>query len=233
MKNESFEYGILIQGIAYKFTRDIINEYKTIFPKCEIIFSTWNDQNTENYPCKVVKTNAPPLPTPNELTHNHQIVGTLNGLKHINSKIILKCRSEQFIHNPKIFEIFQNNCPKNKIMIPDLGTYEEIEYRTSDFCQLATKELLLEFWSSIPKYDGRIMIDGGKYFTKNFILNTKKNTKPWKQILRKYFFIKSYHNDFQAEWMKLNTSLEYQQVYYDSYPNTAKIDRNKDFESFN
>ena len=229
MKDTSFSHGILIQGVVYESTYDIICQYKKLFPDAEIVFSTWNDQDVENFPCKVIKSKPPPFPSGFKLPHNHQIQGTLLGLKNIKSDIILKCRSEHFIHNSKIFEIFENYCPKNKIMIPDAGTYVEIEYRTSDLCQISTRELLLEFWNSIPEYDGSFNTDGGTYFTKNFILNAKKDKKPWKEILRKYFFIKSYHNDFQAEWLRINNSLEYQKIFYDSFFQCAEIDSNKDF----
>ena len=145
----------------------------------------------------------------------------------------MKCRTEQFIHNEKIFQIYENCCPKNKIMVPDLGTYEDL-VRTSDYCQVATKELLLEYWNSIPLFDeyhrilkkkpGSLYMDGGSYFTQNYILRGKKDRRPWKIILREYFCVKSYHHDFQIEWEKLNNNLDYQETYYRNFPFRSKAD---------
>ena len=44
MKDKSFSHGILIQGIVYESTYDIICQYKKLFTNYEIVFSTWNDQ---------------------------------------------------------------------------------------------------------------------------------------------------------------------------------------------
>jgi len=216
------KYGIVMQGRIYEDTKSIINEYLEIFPNIEIVLSTWTSEKTDDIPCKIVKNTPPEIRPPHNRSHNHQIIGTLAGLNCIDTEIVLKCRTEQIIHNPKIFELYENECPTNKIMIPDLGTYEVIEYRTSDFCQIATKELLLEFWNSIPLYDGSFAIDGGKYFTINFILNLKKDRNTWKDILYKYFFVKKFHDDFQIEWIKLNNLIEYQKIYYKSFPNCVK-----------
>lgn len=220
------KYGILLQGLVNESTVDIINEYKTNFPYAHIILSTWLDQNTDDIPCEVVKSPQPPIPLPHNHTHNHQIMGTKEGLKKVKGEIIMRCRSEQFVHNSEIFEIYEQCCPKNKIMVPDLGTYETIEHRTSDFCQIATKELLLEFWNSIPPYDGSFAIDGGKYFTQNYVLGFKKDPTPWKIALRKYFCVKSYFYDFQIEWEKINKFGNYQQVWFNAFPIRAKLDNN-------
>lgn len=217
-------YGIVMQGLVNDYTKCIVNEYLEIFPNIEIVLSTWTSEKTDDIPCKIIKSIQPEIKPPHNRTHNHQIIGTLAGLNNMDAEIILKCRTEQIIHNPKIFELYENECPKNKIMIPDLGTYEVIEYRTSDFCQIATKELLMEFWNSIPLYDGSFAIDGGKYFTMNFILNAKKDLNPWKDILYKYFFVKRFHSDFQIEWIKLNNLINYQKTYYKSFPKCVKID---------
>ena len=134
--------GILIQGKVSEWTKDIIHEYRENFPTAEIVLSTWTSEKTDDIPCKVIKSTPPKIMPPHTNSHNYQIVGTLAGLNSIDAEIILKCRTEQIIHNPNIFELFENECPTSKIMIPNLGTYEVPEYRTSDFCQIATKKLL-------------------------------------------------------------------------------------------
>ena len=224
MCSNNFKFGILLQGLVNESTRDIINEYKNNFPYAHILLSTWNTENTNDIPCEVIKSESPPLLPPHKFTHNNQIIGVLAGLKKIRGNIIMRCRTEQFIHNEKIFQIYESCCPKNKIMVPDFGTYEVIEHRTSDFCQIATKELLFEFWNSIPLFDGSFIIDGGKYFTQNYILRGKRDKRPWKIVLREYFCVKSYHHDFQIEWEKLNKIPYYQGMYYSSFPLRSKTD---------
>ena len=236
MSSNNFKFGILLQGLVNQSTIDIINEYKNNFPSAHILLSTWNTENTNDIPCEVVKSESPPLvclPNRPKISIDNQIVGTLAGLKKIRGDIIMKCRTEQFIHNEKIFQIYENCCPKNKIMVPDLGTYEDL-VRTSDYCQVATKELLLEYWNSIPLFDeyhrilkkkpGSLYMDGGSYFTQNYILRGKKDRRPWKIILREYFCVKSYHHDFQIEWEKLNNNLDYQETYYRNFPFRSKTD---------
>jgi len=217
-----------MQGLVNDDTRFIVSEYLELFPNIEIVLSTWTSEKTDDIPCKVIKSTPPKIMPPHTNSHNYQIVGTLAGLNSIDAEIILKCRTEQIIHNPNIFELFENECPTSKIMIPNLGTYEVPEYRTSDFCQIATKKLLLEFWNSIPLHDGSFSIDGGTYFTKNFILNTKKDKNIWKNILYKYFFIKDFCFDFQIEWLKLNNSLQYQKNYYNFFPKCVENNLSND-----
>lgn len=222
MSKKKCRYGIVLQGLVNEYTRNIIDEYYSIFPDVEIILSTWNSENTDDISCKIIKSDSPNMSEPHRKTHNHQIIGTLAGLNNIDADIVLKCRTEQIIHNPQIFKLYENSCPPNKIMVPDLGTYENIEYRTSDFCQIASLKLLLDFWNSIPPYDGSFAIDGGAYFTTNYIKNAKKDKNPWKSIIHKYFLVKSYHSDFQIEWLKLNNLLTYQKNYYSFFPNCVR-----------
>lgn len=213
-----------MQGGISEWTRDIVNEYQKNFPFADILVSTWTTENIDNIPCKVIQTKPPQTTHPHKSTVNYQIVGTLAGLKPMQCDIIMKCRTDQFIHNSKIFKIFENSCPKNKIMVPDHGTYESIDHRASDFCQVATKSVLLDYWSSIPLYDGSVPIDGGRYLTENYVLRIKKDARSWRITLREYFYVKKYHEDFYIEWEKLNKFEEYQNRYNVAYPKSAKPD---------
>lgn len=216
--------GILLQGKVSDWTIDIVNEYQSNFPFAKIVISTWNNERSENIPCDVIKSIPPPLPKPHKSTVNFQIVGCNAGLKKLNTDIILKCRTDQFIHNKKIFEIFKNTCSSNKIMIPDLGTPSNMDYRTSDFCQIGYKSTLLDFWNKIPLYDGIHYEEAATYLTKYYILNTKNDHTPWQTALRKYFCVKSFHNDFQIEWQKLNDFDKYKTIYEKGFQNRTEID---------
>ena len=191
---QSLDKGILLQGRVSKWTKDIVKEYKKNFPGIDIHFATWKNEDTKGIDCDISYLDPPPLPMPHKSTVNFQIVGTQNGLKNIHNDVILKCRSDQFIHNKKIFDLFEEFCPKNKIMVPSLGTYESIDYRTSDFCQLSTKKILLDYWSSIPLFDGSFAVESARYMTKNYVRNIKNDNSSWNLSLKKYFYIRDFHS---------------------------------------
>ena len=218
-----YSIGILLQGKISLWTNDIIKEYQHIFPNAEILISTWQDENTEDVDCNVVKSISPPIPKPHKSTVNFQIVGCKSGLKKLKTDIIMKCRTDQFIHNKEIFDFFINSCSKNQIMVPDLGTPRNIDYRISDFCQIGFRQTLLEFWDNITLYDGKNYEEAATYLTKNYLLNVKNDFQPWNSVITKYFCIKSFHNDFQIEWKKLNDLNEYRNVYDRAYRNRRLI----------
>jgi hypothetical protein len=200
--------GILLQGIVNDWTKKVIDEYEQNFPDAHILLSTWNTENTKDICCDVIK-----LEPPNDPSHiNHQIIGIREGLKKINSEIIMKCRTDQFIHNKNIFNIFENGCSKNKIMIPNFFTSSNVEYWASDFCQIGYRETLLEFWNSIQYFDGnwdenRTSFENPIteiFLTANYIIKGKKDLRPWDEIIGEYYYVKDYTRDFQIEWERFN-----------------------------
>jgi hypothetical protein len=112
----------------------------------------------------------------------------------------MKCRTDQFIHNKNIFKIFENACSKNKIMIPNFPTFDNVEYWASDLCQIGYRETLLEFWNIIQYFDGGWVPLPEIFFTANYIIKGKKDLRPWNEIIREYYFVKDYTKDFQIEW---------------------------------
>ena len=214
---DNYKIGILIQGKVTEWTIDIVKEYQKNFPYASILLSTWKNEKIEKIPCDVIQIESPKQRSQiASYTINHQIVGTRAGLEKIRGDIIMKCRTDQFIHNRNIFRIFIDSCSKNKIMVPNNGGFESLDYNIIDFCQIATKDLLLEYWNSIPLFeDPCLPITGEQYLTKSYILNAKKDNRPWKDIINEYFFVVGYYNDFQIEWEKL--------VKLDVYQKTNKI----------
>ena len=199
----SNEFGILIQGRVSSWTNDIINEYKKNFPNAEIVFSTWKDEDVGRINCKVIQSEKPSPTHPHSSNINLQIIGSREGLKEMSSEVILKCRSDIFIHNKNIFKIFKEKCSAEKIMVPNIGSYP-FDYRISDFCLLGTKKVLFDFWNSLKLYDGSYRISPETYLARNYIVNVKKDKLPWKEIMHKYFHIIDFHLDFQIEWEKLS-----------------------------
>ena len=209
----SNEFGILIQGKVSSWTNDIVNEYKKNFPDAEIVFSAWKDEDVGGINCKVVQSEKPSPTYPHSSNINFQIIGCREGLKIMNSKIVLKCRADIFIHNKNIFNIFKEDCPPEKIMADNWCTLP-YDYRVSDFCLLGRKKVLDEFWNKMPLYDGSYPIPPESYFGKMYVTKIKNDNRLWKEILNDYFYVRDYHLDFQIEWEKISTEESWREFQY-------------------
>ncbi len=194
--------GILIQGSITEWTPHIINEYKENFSEAEILLSTWNNENIEDINCDLIQLEKPGKTSPHESNINFQIKGAVEGLKKMESDTILKTKTNQFIHNRKIFEIFKEDCKESQIMTTELNSWHDRDYRITDFCQLAKKEVLEDYWHNMPYYDGTFAIPPEVYLTKNYVVNFKKDTRPWSDIINEYFCLKDYFTDFDIEFEK-------------------------------
>jgi len=217
------EQGILLQGLVSKWTQDIIIEYQQNFPDAKIIFSTWIGQNVKNLSCDIVETEMPNPTSPHSSTINHQIIGAREGLKKLNCDVILKSKSDLFIHNDKIFELFNESCSPEKIMIPTEGfDLSNQPYYVSDICQIGKSKILKDFWNQMPLYDGSYSTSNEQYLSKNYILNIKNDDSDWSITQKKYFCQKGFDEDFQAEFEKF--------IFEESYQKSRKKlrDKNKD-----
>jgi len=219
-----YSKGILIQGRISAWTKNIIEEHKKNFPKANILVSTWTNENIDNIPCEVIQVDPPEPTHPYQLNVNLQKVGALAGLEKMNCDIIMKCRTDQFIHNKNIFRIYEQSCNHNKIMIPNYATLKTIDYYVSDLCQIATKDVLLDYWNIIPYYDGTFFGSAVIYLTLNYIIRGKKDLSPWDQCLKKYYYVKDFVSDFQIEWEKLEKLQVYKDTFEEWYPLCVKAD---------
>jgi len=202
--------GILLQGRISDWTKAIIEEYKMNFPESEILLQTFSD-NISDIPCKVIQSKNPKPTSPYQSTINFQIIGSQEGLKNMNAEIIMKCRSDFFVHNSNIFEVFLKENMYEKIMYAEFGLKKEKqEYWISDFCQLSKKEVLLDFWENIDLDDGKYSVDTEMWLIRNYILKNKKDKRPWNVIKDEYFFPKGYHEDFRIEFEKFVKFKHYQ-----------------------
>ena len=207
-------FGILLQGAISDWTEKAVNIYKKNFPEAQILVSTWKDQNIEHLSCDVIQLEPPKQTSPFQSTINHQIIGTLEGLKKMDKEIIMKCRTDQYINNKDILKIFEKSCSKNQIMISNFITFENIDYWASDLCQIASKKNLLDYWNSIKFFDGTFVPQVEIYLTANYILRGKKDFNPWKEVINKYFCVKDYVKDFQIEWRKMTPDWNIKRFYY-------------------
>ena len=113
------KYGILIRGLISDWTKYAIKEYNEKFPDVKIVITTWDYEDISELPCKIIQSQEPPRQPFNSVI-NKMIVQIQKGLECLNSEIILQCRTDQIIHNKKIFRIFEESC-HDKIMVPHLG----------------------------------------------------------------------------------------------------------------
>jgi hypothetical protein len=182
-------------------------------PQSKILLSTWDDENTEDIEgiCEIIKTKKP-----DGFNIQFQKVGSLSGLNRIECDIILKCRTDQYIDAPHMFSMFRQIC-NSKILISNYCTIDQIDYFASDFCQLATKNVLLNFWSSIDENVGGVP-HPEVYLTRSYILNYHKDSLDWKSALKKYFHVADFHKDWKIKWLKLDTILPYKHIYENWYP---------------
>ena len=194
--------GILIQGSITEWTSHIINEFTENFPDAEILLSTWNDEDVKDIECNIIQSEKPEKTFPHESNINFQIKGMKEGLKKIQADVVLKTKTNHFIHNHKIFEIFEKECKEDQIMTTGLNSWKDRDYRITDFCQLAKKKVLEEYWYNMPYYDGSYAIAPEVYLTKNYVVNFKKDTRPWNITIDEYFCLKNYFTDFDIEFEK-------------------------------
>lgn len=199
-----------MQGRVSDWTRPIIKEYQINFPESEIILQTFSE-DISNIPCNVIQSITPEPTYPFQSTTNFQVIGSQEGLKNMNADIIMKCRSDLFVHNPNIFNIFLEENMHEKIMYAEFDLKkEEQEYWIADFCQLSSRKTLLEFWNNMPLDDGKAKVDIEIWLTKNYVLKTKKDSRSWNSIKQEYFIPKGYHDVFEIEWEKVVKYKHYQ-----------------------
>jgi len=203
--------GILLQGDIRGWTIPIIEQHLQNFPDSEIILSTWDTEDISNIPCKVIQSKLPEPTYPYKSSKNYQIIGSQNGLRNMKSDVILKTRTDIFVHNPKIFDIFFSENIYEKIMYPSLGFIKELrDYWIADFCQLSSRKTLIDFWDSMPLHDGKDRMTPEEYFTRKYVLDIKKDNRPWNITHNSYFIKKRYHEDFQIELEKFALNESYQ-----------------------
>ncbi len=210
---KEFTTGILLQGDIRNWTIPAIEEYQQNFPNSEIVLSTWNDEDISRIPCRVIQSKIPEPTYPYTSSKNFQIIGCQNGLKIMKSDIILKTRTDMFVHNSNIFNIFIQENSLDKIMYPHSGFPKEFgDYWISDFAQLSSMKNLVNYWNDMKFDDGLIstsVLPVETQFTKYYVCNTQNDNRPWNVAHDEYFIKKRFHEDFQIELEKY--------VYRESY----------------
>jgi hypothetical protein len=210
---KEFTTGILLQGDIRNWTIPVIEEYQQNFPNSEIVLSTWNDEDISRIPCRVIQSKIPEPTYPYTSTKNFQIIGSQSGLKTMKSDIILKIRTDMFVHNSNIFNIFFQEHSLDKIMYSHSGFPKEFgDYWISDFVQLSSRKTLVNYWDNMKLDDGSIstsVLPVESHLTKYYVCNIQNDNRPWNVVHDEYFIRKRYYEDFQMEFEKF--------VYRESY----------------
>ena len=97
-------------------------------------------------------------------------------------------------------------------MVPHFGN-ETRKYYVLDYCQLATKNVLSEYWSKIPFFDGDEKISTEEYLTKNYVRKIKKDLSSWEKCQHNHFCYKGFFEDFKIEWSELARYQSYRDNY--------------------
>ena len=141
-----------------EFTYNTALQYKRLYKYAIIIISTW--EGIPNYYVNKLKNSGliviqNKIPIYSGFSNiNLQIITTLAGInyaKKINSKYILKTRTDQRIYNDEtiryLISLFNNNKFHNKIIVSSLNTFYTRLYSISDMFQFGKTEILYNFWN--------------------------------------------------------------------------------------
>jgi len=167
LKNES-KIAVVMQGPILPgddFTRETLKLYQRTFANCQLILSTWEDENLallneiERLGVTVVTGPIPGNPGPYNV--NCQIDSTLRGLmvaKQSGIRHVLKTRTDMRMTVPNIpdflvgllrsFRLQEHLPQRERIIALDLSTRLYAPHHLSDIMMFGCTEDLLEYWST-------------------------------------------------------------------------------------
>jgi len=156
----SDKVGIIIQGNIpkeKKFLLQILHNYRKLYPKVQIVLSTWVDSDKKVLReinklnnVKVILNNYPKYRGIKNI--NLQILSTVNALKYLknnNFKYALKTRTDQGIYQynynyiEKFIEIILS---KSKLIYSTMNSFSDRHYSISDMLMFGNIEDLLVYW---------------------------------------------------------------------------------------
>ena len=186
------DFTILIQG---RLNRDCYDFYAKNYNKYNVVISTWSDTQFQikNAPKNftVLRINKPS--NPGNQNSNLQIQSTLNGLKYVNTKYVVKVRGDEYYSNIEdmIRLVIKE---ENKIYTSPIYFRHPKDglYHISDHLIVATKENMFKMFSDIT-YDNMVPIEVnlGVNFLKQ--VETDYNKEPLESMV-KYFDIIDLNN---------------------------------------
>ena len=143
------DFTILIQG---RLNRDCYDFYVKKYNKYNVVISTWSDIpfQIKNAPKNftVLRINKPS--NPGNQNSNLQIQSTLNGLKYVNTKYVVKVRGDEYYSNIEdMIRLVVKE--ENKIYTSPIYFRHPKDglYHISDHLIVATKENMFKMFSNI------------------------------------------------------------------------------------
>ena len=168
---EPYEFiSIVVQGPLIKknnFTYESLKLYRFNFPNSKIIFSTWEDVNSDdvniiqNLGVEIIINNYPKVFGPGNI--NLQIVSSsvaIKRAKDLGAKYVLKCRSDQRIYNKKsikyllsllhqfpidVDSIYKQNM---RIVGTSMNTFKYRLYGMTDMLNFGHIDDMLNYWDA-------------------------------------------------------------------------------------
>lgn len=154
---------ILIQGPILEsgnFTYQVCLFYRTLYPECQIVLSTWNYYSISQLAkfkqigIDVVTSTDPENPGPCNV--NRQIVSTIAGLKTIVDKdFVLKTRTDVILRSPVFLESLfcmlteQEKLKRNKrIVVTSFNTFWKRPFSFNDQLQFGRISEINAFWQT-------------------------------------------------------------------------------------
>ena len=163
---------IVFQGKLHnkgaKSTEELIKSYIQYYPKVNIVISTWKGEVISSYlkeNCKVVFSEDPGRVVdwqsnkPNNV--NRQIVSSLNGIKIVESKYVLKLRTDCSVNLDLISKIFIKYCNNDKkVIISNLTSknpryVNKLYYHFCDWIYFGKTDEVIKFFD-IPLFSSKL-----------------------------------------------------------------------------
>lgn len=158
---------IMMQGpIKYEnnFTYETLKLYKTIFPNCLLVLSTWKTEKADTIEkfralgVKVLLNDAPEIKGLYNI--NYQILSTQQGLKYakdLGAEYVIKTRTDQrfyetnipeFLFNLlKVFPVYDAKVQKSRLVTLSFNTFKYRLYDVSDMFLFGHIDDVIKFWA--------------------------------------------------------------------------------------
>lgn len=231
ISNIETDLSIIIQGPISKFTYQLIEYITNELAQCEVILSTWDNQDlslVNNNNIKVIKSKDPGgyfSELGEHLNVNRQIVSSLAGIKLSKRKYVLKIRSDILIDVNKTLKLYSqynsetlNGLFNEKLLVLNLTSVNPKRrkrlYAFNDWIYLGLRSDLLKLFSC-PLYPKKYV----NYFSDNLKTNLRYNAEQWifinsifkDNLLKKFSHgfifndnLLAVHNSFLKELIILN-----------------------------
>ncbi|MFA5832063.1 MAG: WavE lipopolysaccharide synthesis family protein [Bacteroidota bacterium] len=158
---------IILQGPVVTendFTLETIKIYKRHFKNCQLIFSTWDDEDDSHLSkisdenIDIILNKKPYSPGPQNI--NYQIISSFAGVKKAkndHNKYVLKTRTDQRMYSPNVVEFFLNiidtfpvlgvkDKQKKRIVGTSLNTFKYRLYGLSDMVTFGEIDDMMIYW---------------------------------------------------------------------------------------